>query len=146
MNKLVNFSKELNAIPPPESPREDFDWLFLYVEPEPAPEVVIPPKPVIDTKLINIEKELPKIEEWFEGKKVHLEKIYRGSQDGFLAENFHLLCDGKGPTLTVVESEQGKRFGGYTTVPWSSEEGWKEDLQSFTFSLTNQTKHSIKED
>ena len=54
-----------------------------------------------------------------------------------MAENFHTLCDNKGPTLTVVESEFGKRFGGYTSVPWTSEQGWHPDLESFTFSLTH---------
>ena len=136
----------MNAARDPELGPEDFDWLFFYVEPEIIPEPVLPPKPVIDTKLIDLEKELPKLEEWFDGKKLQLERLYRGSQDGFLAENFHSLCDGKGPTLTVVESEQGKRFGGYTAVPWTSEQGWKEDLESFVFSLTYQTKHLLKAD
>jgi hypothetical protein len=146
VNKLVNFTAAFNKVPEPEVGPEDFDWLFLYVEPEPIPEPILPKKPVIDTKLIDLEKELPKLEEWFDGKKLHLEKIYRGSEDGFLAENFHKLCDSKSPTLTVVESSMGKKFGGYTLVPWSSEQGWKEDLESFVFSLSHQTKHPIKQD
>ena len=146
VNKLMNFTAAFNKVPEPEAGPEDFDWLFLYVEPEPIPEPILPKKPAIDTKLIDLEKELPKLEEWFDGKKLKLEKIYRGSEDGFLAENFHNLCDGKGPTLTVVESSMGKKFGGYTLVPWSSEQGWKEDLESFVFSLSHQTKHIIKPD
>ena len=52
VNKLVNFSQDLNGVRDPELGPEDFDWLFLYVEPEPVPEPILPPKPVIDTKLI----------------------------------------------------------------------------------------------
>lgn len=148
VNKLINFSNFLNEVPAPEAAREDFDWLFLYEEPEelPVEEILIPKEPVIDTILIDLEKELPLLEGWFDGKKLHLEKVYRGTADGFLAENFHSVCDGKGPTLTVVESQKGNRFGGFTNVPWSSETKWNEDLESFVFSLTHQTKHALKAD
>jgi len=56
------------------------------VEPEPVKEPVLPPKPKYDTKIIDIEKEIKKLEEWFDGKKLKLEKLFRGSEDGFLAE------------------------------------------------------------
>jgi hypothetical protein len=81
------------------------------VEPEPIPESIFPKKPVIDTKLIDLGKELPKLEEWFDGKKLHLEKIYRGREDGFLAEKFQKLCDGKSPSLTVVEVQWARSSG-----------------------------------
>ena len=61
----------------------------------------------------------------------------RGTKDGFLASTFHELCDGKGPTLTIVESEHGKIFGGFTSVSWSSLNGrYLPDPTAFVFSLT----------
>lgn len=60
-----------------------------------------------------------------------------GSRDGFTAEDFHRLCDNQGPTLTVVQSDQGCIFGGYLSLPWSSVGGWKGDLQAWVFSLKN---------
>lgn len=54
------------------------------------------------------------------GKKCELQLLMRGSRDGFEADKFHELCDGKGPTLAVVESANGKAFGGYTSISWSS--------------------------
>ena len=48
--------------------------------------------------------------------------IYRASRDGWDARNdFHRLCDEKGPTLTLIKvKETGRICGGYTSVSWSS--------------------------
>lgn len=35
------------------------------------------------------------------------ELLYRGSRDGFLAENFHFRCDGKNKTLTIIKTKEG---------------------------------------
>lgn len=48
----------------------------------------------------------------------------RGTEDGFTAEQFHKLCDRKGPTLTVIRSgetgsiDKDYVFGGFTTQSW----------------------------
>jgi hypothetical protein len=46
--------------------------------------------------------------------------------------------------VTLVSSEAGKLFGGYTSVAWSSPIAaeWKKDDKAFIFSLTNRTNHS----
>ena len=49
-----------------------------------------------------------------------IELIYQGSRDGFMANDFHRLCDDKGPTATLIKSEEGHVFGGYTSVSWTS--------------------------
>ena len=59
-----------------------------------------------------------------------------------LADKFHELCDGKGPTITIIRSEHKKLFGGYSSVSWHSN-GWSSAPGSFIFSLDNQTKHNI---
>ena len=43
--------------------------------------------------------------------------IYRASRDGWNSSNFHGFCDNKGPTVTVVRSEN-YIFGGYTEQSW----------------------------
>ena len=65
VNMLVNFMKFFNKPQlilkdDEEKPiPEDFDWLFLYVEPEPVKEPELPPpKPKYDTKIIDIDKEI----------------------------------------------------------------------------------------
>ena len=45
--------------------------------------------------------------------------LFRASGDGFASETFHLKCDNKGPTITVVKSG-GYIFGGFTEKSWTS--------------------------
>ena len=53
-------------------------------------------------------------------KKYKIELIFRGSEDGFAAADFHKKCDEKGTTLIIIKSEHQKIFGGFTDVPWKS--------------------------
>ena len=46
--------------------------------------------------------------------------VYRGSRDGFLASNFHQNCDGVSNTIVLIQNENDRIFGGYTSVKWSS--------------------------
>ena len=46
----------------------------------------------------------------------------RGSKNGYTAKAFHELCDKKGSTLILIEGINGRKFGGYTEIPWDSEE------------------------
>ena len=45
--------------------------------------------------------------------------LYRASRNGWAATDFHTRCDNKGPTLTVVKSENCI-FGGFTEKSWAS--------------------------
>lgn len=45
--------------------------------------------------------------------------LYRASENKFRTITFHGLCDDKGPTITIVKSNFGNIFGGYTNIPWS---------------------------
>lgn len=51
--------------------------------------------------------------------------LYRGSEQGFSAEAFHALVDGKGPTMSIIKSEHGRIFGLYTDISWQSEGQFK---------------------
>ncbi|KAF0483225.1 kelch-like protein 17 [Gigaspora margarita] len=45
--------------------------------------------------------------------------LYRASENGFEVENFHLLCDKKGPTVTISKfARNGKIIGGYNPLDW----------------------------
>ncbi len=71
-------------------------------------------------------------------KELELKLLYRGSRDGFAAADFHRLCDGKGPTLTIVQTPQGWVFGGYASSSWNSTTGgFVSALDSFLFTLRN---------
>jgi hypothetical protein len=77
-----------------------------------------------------------------ESKKLAL--LWRGSRDGFGANIFHVLCDDKPNTITIVKNTKGYIFGGYTALAWSSVKGHKADNTAFLFSLTNQNKFPTK--
>jgi BTB/POZ domain-containing protein KCTD9 len=64
--------------------------------------------------------------------------IYKATRDGFSAFNFHLKCDNRGPTLTLVKSSSNNEiFGGYTSIPWtSSQYRWVRDDKAFLFTLS----------
>jgi len=75
-------------------------------------------------------------------KKVGKFPIYVASMDGDSGTDFHDKCDGKGPTVVIVETTTGNVFGGYTSVSWSSVgESWKRDLTSFLFQLRPRFSH-----
>jgi hypothetical protein len=57
---------------------------------------------------------------------------------------FHSRCDGRGATFFVAKSTQGKRFGGFTSLPWGSTACTsKNDPNAFLFSLTNGVKYGL---
>ena len=48
--------------------------------------------------------------------------LYSARRDGHTAADFHKKCDGvqaAGGTLTLISTDEGYTFGGYTQVPWS---------------------------
>ena len=72
------------------------------------------------------------------GKKVKFYNlIYRGSRNGFRAEDFHEKCDGKKNTIDVVQARNGRRFGGFTEAKWDKSNGYKSSSTGFLFSLDN---------
>jgi hypothetical protein len=74
--------------------------------------------------------------------KVDFDILFRGKRDGFTSAKFHELCNGKGPTLTIVKSDKGKVFGGFTARSWASIGSYAGDSEAFIFSLTHRTKHN----
>jgi hypothetical protein len=101
-----------------------------------------------DTKVLNLEVDIANLEKWFDGRKFVLERLYRGSENGFTAAGFRPKVHMKDNILIVAESDQGKKFGGYTSLvllDGFSENGYYTDKQAFVFSLTNQTKHKLNQ-
>ncbi|CDW75419.1 UNKNOWN [Stylonychia lemnae] len=74
-------------------------------------------------------------------KQQSVELIFKGSRDGFRSKNFHAHCDSKGHTVSFILSSFGEVFGGYTSIPWTSEKNYLKDSQAFLFSLTKQSLH-----
>eukprot|EP01083_Nonionella_stella_P126772 383902_1 len=82
---------------------------------------------------INIEQSLTEnneVEEKNEADQLELQRraiknqkwrlIYRASDDGYAASDFHRLCDLQGPTVTLIHANKSI-FGGYTDISWKSD-------------------------
>ena len=74
---------------------------------------------------------------WFGKPQQQWQLIYQASRDGYTGKSFHQHCDGRAPTVTVIRSHNGCVFGGFTTIPWSSEHVDKADSSAFLFTLRN---------
>jgi hypothetical protein len=71
--------------------------------------------------------------------------LYRGSEELFSADAFHLKCDAKPDTLTVIRAASGFIFGGYTTALWKPQSRtYESDDSAFLFSLKNKQNIPMK--
>lgn len=76
-------------------------------------------------------------------EKWHL--IYRASDHGARASDFHSRCDNKPKTLTIIKAARtGNVFGGYTNAVWDQTSQFKADPNAFVFSLVNGEKRPIR--
>ena len=64
--------------------------------------------------------------------------LYRGSRDGWSEDDFHRLCDNQGPTVTLVKSSAGRVSGGFTSISWTSDGGYKTDSKALLFSVDSE--------
>jgi hypothetical protein len=93
----------------------------------------------IDSKIIYnqdaifISKRLTEKE--YSDRKVIFNLIYRASRDGANAQSYHIRCDGKINTVTVVQTVKGSKFGGYTETQIQDGNIGYKDPNSFIFSL-----------
>jgi hypothetical protein len=93
--------------------------------------------------------DFPKIFKMFDKERISL--LWRGSQDGFRSSIFHDYCDGHANTLTVILDIDGNIFGGFSPIPWGSNNSslqldeidlsleWNQYRESFLFTLRNQS-------
>ena len=85
------------------------------------------------TSLILNEDESASIFQMIQHTDLNL--IYRASRDGFSASKFHLKCDGKSNTVTIIKNNLNYVFGGFTSAKWSSSCNYSPDSNAFIFSL-----------
>ena len=72
--------------------------------------------------------------------------LYKSTEDGFGAYDFHAKFDGYANTLTVIRPDGSSNiFGGFTRVNWDTDIHHKEDEHAFIFSLVNRVKMKVSE-
>ena len=68
--------------------------------------------------LIDLSKHGGLLKNWFDDKLVELKRIYRASEHGFTFKSILDQCGDKTPTLSVLQAENGSRFGVFNTKSW----------------------------
>ena len=68
-------------------------------------------------------------------QKLTLNLLYKASADSDKAAAFHAKCDEAKSSIVLVETDKGKRFGGYTSCSWRGDCEEKNDEEAFVFSL-----------
>ena len=76
-------------------------------------------------------------------KKMTLNLLYKATVDSDKASAFHNKCDRAKSTIVLVESRNGKRFGGFTTCDWEGNAIEKKDENAFVFSLDKMKAYNI---
>ena len=97
--------------------------------------------------LINKEQE-NMISNWIlPNSNIKFTLLYQISRDGDNISTFYNKVNNKVPTLIIVKSKSGYKFGGYTTNTWeANNSGYKKDELAFLFSLNKTKKYNIKND
>ena len=97
-----------------------------------------------EPSLIASRKEMTMISNWINPNySFNYVLLYRASRDGDLSKDFHRYCDERGPTVTLVSSVDGWRFGGFTETNWTANSGpaFHESPKAFIFSLNLMKKY-----
>ena len=93
----------------------------------------------IDKSVIMKENEknliFSEIENKMNKKIIMIKKLYQATVDGGSPKTFHSKCDNIPNTLIIIKSQDLKRFGGFTPIPWKSSENgaYAEDNEKKTF-------------
>ena len=78
------------------------------------------------------------INDWidpYSEKNITSELLFNSKVDGDNSNTFHNKCDGKGATITFIQTTAGKRIGGFTSVSWNNNRSYQADPDAFIFSL-----------
>ena len=87
---------------------------------EPTVQANKPDKPFEESAILTNENHRSVLKGWLPSQGGKLWRLlFRASRDGFAAAAFHSKCDNKGPTVTIVKSENNMIFGGFTEESWT---------------------------
>ena len=105
----------------------------------------------IDSKILTKAEDLKFIENAYKNNDQLLMKrtfkpklLFRATKDGDSASIFHNKCDNIRHTLTLVKTNNGFIFGGYTSENWNGSAIHKKDDKAFCFSIDLQKIYKNK--
>ena len=93
----------------------------------------------VDSKILSNYAELDFIINYlkikFKKEIINAIRIYRATEDGDKADDFHRLCDGNTNIIVLIKTKDGKKFGGYTSVGFNNYNQSILDDNAFIFSI-----------
>ncbi len=82
-------------------------------------------------------------------EKCSFNLLYRATRDGSYPKDYHKKCDNQGPTLTLIKTDNNRKFGGYVSKDreyGTAKEVYVKDKNAFIFSINKKTKYNIKDE
>ena len=89
---------------------------------------------MIDSLILNNKEKDIFIKLINESKLIHINEcklLYRASKDGWTSFNFHIKCNEKKKTITIIHTNSKNIFGAYQSIKWNKIGKWYEDNNSF---------------
>ena len=94
------------------------------------------------SNILNLEDE-NQIYNWLDRKPKKFKLLLDSKTDGDSISTFYKKCIFQSPTIVIIETTGGNKFGGYTSIPWKNNKGIiVEDRESFIFSLNKMKKYN----
>ena len=107
---------------------------------------ILSEREVIETSdVIERENELDLIKDRLGKNKLNLILLYKATRDGDDAEIFHAKVGDTRNNITLIKTNQGVRFGGYTSQSWDGVNIFKPDDSAFVFSLTKLKTYDVNQ-
>ena len=95
-------------------------------------------------KILKTEEEFKELFSFISGNNERqFRLLYSPTFDANTKEDFHKTCDNKGSTIVLVETSNGRRFGGFTSLSWKSNDQWVNDPCACIFSFDTHKKYKL---
>lgn len=104
-----------------------------------------PSEPFENCNLMS-EAEQQQVNMWIGNPYQTWKLAYKRSTDGASSTTFHSKVDNRGPSLVVIEFDNGRRSGGYTETSWTTHSlyrGYRKSTDAFLFSLDANAKYPV---
>lgn len=102
---------------------------------------------IIDSDILKNNEDQIMVCNWIkQNTKFKFNLLYKASRDGDRISTFTEKVKNKSPTLILIKSKAGYKFGGYTTMEWNMTGSYtyKEDKFAFIFSINNKQQFNLK--
>lgn len=98
------------------------------------------PERLLDTTLLRAIVQ----DTYLERMADNVQCVYKATQDGWSAIDFHEAVDGRGSGIVVARTMTGQIFGGYNANGWRSTDDYYSSTASFLWYSSNGSKKGIK--